>query len=60
VTVSVGTQAEPCDDRHKRLRRIGKEENIDTSQWVQGLRISENEVDPENGHILGEHIGKYE
>ena len=56
MTISVGTQTEPGDDRHKRLRRKGTadKENIETSRWVQGLRISEHDVESENRHILGD------
>ena len=43
----------------KKLRRIGTEEktNIETSRWIQGLRISDHDSEPEKGHIFGNILG---
>ena len=58
--MTVGTQTELCKDAHRKLRRIGTREDreIQTNRWIQGLRTSDQEPEPES-RMIGMNMSKY-
>ena len=57
--MTVGTQTELCKDAHRKLRRIGTREDreIQTNRWIQGLRTSDQEPEPES-RMIGMNMSK--